>query len=154
MRMDHIAKTVTDTDGRFRLTGLKAGDSYQIEVKPSITAHDPAWQHQSPWMPKLPDNASGEVKLPDVKLIKLTQSLAGQVVDPDGKPVEGAQVSAMLHDGFQGVAATLLADRQPGRRPIKKADSNCSNCPMSHLSSWPTSMCTAKRVEQLSIPPG
>jgi hypothetical protein len=64
-------------------------------------------------MPKLPDDASGEVKLPDMKLRKLSQSLAGQVVDPDGKPVKGAQVSAMLQDGFTSVSRTSRGGPTP-----------------------------------------
>lgn len=64
---------MTDADGRYRLSGLKAGESYQIEVKPPFTAADPAWQHQMPWIPKLPDHAEGEVALPDLNLRKLNQ---------------------------------------------------------------------------------
>ena len=40
-----------------------------------------------------------EVTLPDVKLLKLTQSIAGVVVDPDGNPVEGATITAQLRKG-------------------------------------------------------
>ncbi|HVC97957.1 MAG TPA: M56 family metallopeptidase, partial [Pirellulales bacterium] len=112
-RMQHLASTVTDADGRYRLSGLKAGESYQIEVKPPFTAADPAWQHQLPWLPRLPDNAEGEVALPDMNLRKLTQSLAGKVVDPDDNPVEGAHVSAMLRDGHSSLSRTSTAGPPP-----------------------------------------
>jgi hypothetical protein len=113
MRIHHLVSTMTDADGRYRLSGLKAGESYQIEVKPPFPATDPAWKHQLPYIPKLPDNAQGEVALPDLNLRKLTQSLAGKVVDPDGKPVAGAQVSAMLRDGFTSIARTSMSGPPP-----------------------------------------
>jgi uncharacterized GH25 family protein len=109
----HVASAETDGDGRYRLAGLKAGDSYQIEVKPPFLAADPAWQHQLPYIPKLPDNAQGEVDLPDMKLRKLTQTLAGKVVDPDGKPVVGATVSAMLRDGITSIARIARSGPAP-----------------------------------------
>ncbi len=37
--------------------------------------------------------------LPDVKLLKLTQSIAGIVVDPEGSPVKGATISVQLRSG-------------------------------------------------------
>jgi hypothetical protein len=103
MRIQKVTSIETDADGRFRLTGLKAGDSYQIDVRPTFPAADPSWLHQSPWMPELPDNAQGEVALPDLNLRKLTQSLSGIVVDPDGNPVAGATVSAQLRDGYTSI---------------------------------------------------
>ncbi|HVW36573.1 MAG TPA: carboxypeptidase-like regulatory domain-containing protein, partial [Pirellulales bacterium] len=102
-RYQKVTSVETGADGGYSLTGLKAGDSYQIEVRPPFPAADPAWQHQLPYLPKLPDNAQGEVALPDLKLRKLTQALAGKVVDPDGKPVAGATVSAQLRDGFTSI---------------------------------------------------
>ncbi|MGH7138035.1 MAG: MSCRAMM family protein, partial [Pirellulales bacterium] len=94
-----LQTVLTGADGRYSLGGLKAGDSYSIEVEPPFPAIDASWPHQSPHIPKLPANAQGEVKLPDMKLRRLNQSLAGMVVDPDGKPVSGARVSAMLRKG-------------------------------------------------------
>lgn len=105
-RMYRLADVVTDADGRYRLSGLKPGDSYHIEVKPSFPAVDPNWQHQSPWMPTLADGASGEVALPDMNLRRMTQTLAGMVVDPDGKPVAGAEVSAGLVDSYGSLFRT------------------------------------------------
>jgi hypothetical protein len=112
MRMKKVASTVSDVNGTYRLSGLKAGESYAIEVQPSFAATDPAWQHQSPWAPRLPDSSQGDVTLPDISLRRLSQSLAGKVVDPDGKPVAGAQVSAMLCNG-QSLARNSMAGAPP-----------------------------------------
>lgn len=108
-----VASTATDAEGRYRLSGVKAGESYSMEVKPPFWATDPAWRHQSPYVPKLPDNAQGEFALPDMNLRKLTQSLSGTVVDPDGKPVAGATVSAMLRDGFTSLARNSMSGPPP-----------------------------------------
>lgn len=99
-RMHDLANAVTGDDGSYRLCGLKGGDSYHIDVKPLFPAVDPEWRHQSPWIPKLPDDASGEVSLPGINLRRMNQSLAGVVVDPDGKPVAGATVSPQSENGF------------------------------------------------------
>lgn len=113
MRMREIANATTDADGRYRLSGLKAGDSYQITMSPPFVAADPAWQHQMPWIPKLSDDAADEFVLPDVNLRKLTQKLAGRVVDLDGKPVSGATVSAMLRDGRESIPRTHISAPPP-----------------------------------------
>lgn len=72
-RYGPITETRTDASGNYRLNGLKAGDEYQIEIDPPFPATDPKWHHQSPYFPNLPDTAKGEVVLPDVMLLKLTQ---------------------------------------------------------------------------------
>ena len=98
-RYDQVSKTKTDEKGNYRLSGLKAGDRYQIEIDPPFPAADPNWRHQSPYIQNLPNNAQGEVVLPDVKLLKLTQSIAGIVVDPEGRPVKGATIIVQLRSG-------------------------------------------------------
>jgi hypothetical protein len=98
-RYEEVGKAKTDERGNYRLSGLKAGDDYQIEVDPPFPAADPKWRHQSPYIQKLPSNAQGEVVRPDMKLLKLTQSISGMVVDPEGKPVKGAAVSVQLRSG-------------------------------------------------------
>lgn len=103
MRSEEVSKTETDSNGAYRLTGLKAGDSYRIQVNSSNPVADPTWHHQSPYFPKLKDSDRGEIALPDVNLRKLTQTLSGQVVDPDGKPVPGAQVVATMRKTFSSI---------------------------------------------------
>jgi len=99
----------TDETGRYRLSGLRAGDRYSIEVEPKLPALDSAWRHQWPYIVKLPETAQGEVALPEMNLRPLTQSLAGMVVDPRGKPVVGARVTAMhgKNGGFVHYASRL-----------------------------------------------
>jgi len=98
-RYSQISETKTDAGGKYRLSGLKAGDGYQVEIRPPFPAADPTWHHQSPYIQNLPSDATNEVALPDVNLLKLTQSIAGVVVDPDGKPVQGATVTVQLRSG-------------------------------------------------------
>lgn len=94
-----VCEANTDTKGTYVLTGLRSGDQYYIEIQPSFAAADPTWQHQSPYIQTLPDSAEGTLELPDVKLVKLSQSIAGMVVDPDGKPVPGARIGVQLLTG-------------------------------------------------------
>ncbi|HEX5445287.1 MAG TPA: carboxypeptidase-like regulatory domain-containing protein, partial [Pirellulales bacterium] len=113
MRMNSLATAVTGADGSYRLSGLKAGDRYGIEVKPPFAAVDPKWHHQMPYVASLPDDASGDVTLEDVNLLKLNQSLSGVVIDPDGKPVAGATVSAQLRDGHTSLSRTDFSAPPP-----------------------------------------
>ncbi|HEX5447510.1 MAG TPA: carboxypeptidase-like regulatory domain-containing protein, partial [Pirellulales bacterium] len=98
----------TDADGRYRLSGLQPGDEYSIEVDPPFPALDASWRHQWPRIVKLPETAADEVMLPEMNLLALTQSLSGMVVDPRGKPVVGARVTAMRgkNGGFINYASS------------------------------------------------
>lgn len=116
-RYDRVSETLTDANGEYRLTGLNAGDGYAIEIKPLFLAADPTWHYQSPYVQNLPDDAQKEVALPDVNLLKLTQAIAGVVVDPDGKPVNGATVSAQLRSG-----GSLARMTQSGPPPWTESD--------------------------------
>ncbi len=98
-RYSQVSDTKTDANGNYRLGGLKAGDRYQVEISPAFPAADPRWHHQSPYIQDVPETANGEIELPDVKLIQLTQSIAGVVVDPAGNPVAGATISVQLRSG-------------------------------------------------------
>lgn len=100
LRWHSAANAVTDADGRYRLSGLRPGDSYHIEVKPFFAAVDPTWHYQKGWVRQIDKEAAGYVTLPDIKLRPMTQSLAGVVVDPEGRPVAGATVSAGLGNGY------------------------------------------------------
>jgi hypothetical protein len=112
-RLLEISGAVTDANGRYRLSGLQPGDSYQIDVKPPFPAVDPAWHYGFGSMPQLPDNAEATFALPDMNMRRLNQSLTGVVVDPDGNPIAGAQVSCMLRDGFASLARTSLNGPPP-----------------------------------------
>lgn len=116
-RYSQVSETKTDADGKYRLSGLKAGDRYQVEIRPPFPAADPTWHHQSPYIQNLPDDAKKQILLPDVKLLKLSQSIAGVVVDPDGKPVKGATVTAQLRSG-----AHLARMTQSGPPPWTESD--------------------------------
>lgn len=58
------------------------------------TAVDPRWQYQSAFVPTVPDDAEGELELPEMRLRHRSQSLAGVIADPDGRPVAGATVAS------------------------------------------------------------
>lgn len=109
----------TEADGRYRLSGLKPGDSYCIDVEPPFPALDASWPHQSPHVIKLPETTPDEVLLPEMNLVALTQSLAGVVVDPDGKPVAGARVTAMLRKNGRFI---YYASPSGGRRAFTETD--------------------------------
>lgn len=98
-RYSQVSETKTDANGKYRLAGLKAGDGYQIEIKPSSSVAVPTWPHQWPYAKKLPENAESEVTLPDMNLLEMNQSIGGTVVDLDGDPVEGATISVQLRNG-------------------------------------------------------
>lgn len=115
-RYSQVSEMKTDALGSYRLSGLKVGDEYQLDIKPPFPAADPEWHHQSPYIHRLPKDAKSEVVLPDVKLRKLSQSIAGMVVDPDGKPVKGAAVSAQLRNGAS------LTRPQSGPPPWTQSD--------------------------------
>lgn len=94
-----VALATTGDDGQYELPGLRPGDRYQIVIDPPFPAVDPTWTHQSPYLKTLATDTKDEVVLPDVHLSRMSQTLAGMVVDPDGNPVAGATVSARLKNG-------------------------------------------------------
>ncbi len=86
-------RTKSDADGRYRLSGLKAGDEYTIGIEADFPLADLDWKYQLR-VTKLEEQAKGEIALPDVNLRKFTQTLAGILVDSAGKPVSGVHVTA------------------------------------------------------------
>lgn len=108
-----VGRALTDTNGVYRLTGLKAGDDYQIKVKPPFLAADPTWRHQVPGTSHLSSKARGDVVLPDVNLRRLNQSLSGIVVDREGTPVEGAHVTVQLRDSGQTIHQLTTSSSPP-----------------------------------------
>ncbi|XZE18939.1 M56 family metallopeptidase [Pirellulaceae bacterium SH449] len=89
-------ETQTDSDGRYRIVGLKAGDRYTMEIRPEIAATDPHSNLKKGHIQKIPQDATGDVELTDVKLIALNQTIAGKVVDLAGKPIQGVTISVEL----------------------------------------------------------
>lgn len=107
-RMYPQGEAKTDAEGRYRLTGLKVGDWYSIRVVgPKLTA-DMRWNYN--YGVKLKESDTGEVVLPNVRLIHWNQTLAGMVVDPQGKPVVGASVSTQTRDSNMSIP-NMLYDR-------------------------------------------
>lgn len=110
--------TITGDDGRYRLSGLKPGQQYNIEVLPPVPAVDPRWHYQSAFAPTVPDDAEGELELPEMRLRHRSQSLTGVIVDPVGRPVANATISAELL-GNQGMSLFRMAS---GPVPWTKSD--------------------------------
>jgi hypothetical protein len=98
LRMSTVGESTTDVEGRYRIDGLEPGDRYAFEVVDKEGLVDPDWRHQSPYVQTVRAQA-GEVSLPDVNLATRGQALRGVVVDPQGKPVAGVNVSASLVGG-------------------------------------------------------
>ncbi len=97
-RFPLIGTTQTDEHGKYRLSGLKEGDEYQIEIRTPLDVADPTWKHQAPYTQKIPDQDGKEIALPDVNLMKMNQRISGVVVS-NGKPIEGAAISVLLRSG-------------------------------------------------------
>lgn len=99
-----FGETRTDAEGRYRIPGLKKGEQYRFEViaPGDRQVHD--WRHQSPVLTTIDTDDDATVELPDAVLVRSDQVLRGVVVDPDGNPLAGVQVSASLASG--------------GRRPL------------------------------------
>jgi beta-lactamase regulating signal transducer with metallopeptidase domain len=113
-----LIRTETDAQGRYRLPGLKANDRYTIDVKPPFRTTEPVWRYRSIQTSRLPDDAKGEFELPDLNLRKLNQSLAGIVVDRDGKPVEGVYISAHFLDNLEPIRFPFLSRSLPSPTTI------------------------------------
>jgi hypothetical protein len=99
----------TDAKGSYAFAGLKPGERYYFEVATADGSTAPGWQHQMPYIQKVPRGERTTIDLPVVQLVSRGQSLAGVVVDPQGQPVPGLTVSPRL------VSGAPLSMR--GRRP-------------------------------------
>ncbi len=112
------SETRTGTNGKYRLTGLKAGDTYEIEMTPPFPAGVPILLKQSRIQKMIPDDAKDPIELPDLNILKLTRSIEGTVVDTDGNPVKDAVLFFYLQGGifFKTMAPGGLA-------PMTKTDS-------------------------------
>ena len=95
-RFSRFASATTGDDGIYSVAGFSPGDGYHFTIKAPGGATDSTWTHQSPYVQRIPSDASGVVRLPDVNLVEHRQTVAGRVVDLDGVPLEGVTVSASL----------------------------------------------------------
>lgn len=93
-----IGTFVTDDKGFYKMTGLKAGDHYHVEMLPYNSASPVFWQLIKSH-PQIPIDTKGELELPDAFLIRLSQTLSGSVVDLEGKPLGGILIAALDTNG-------------------------------------------------------
>jgi hypothetical protein len=96
--------TVTDPDGRFVLQSLDPRQALSVDIC------RPGYQTGRIWQPVLEE---GPVQVTPVTLSRAAR-LAGRVVDPGGKPVSGASVSASL-------AGASLGDWFPPTSPCPQS---------------------------------
>lgn len=98
IRSTRIGTFVTDEKGTYKLTGLKAGDQYHVEVMSYNSASPVFWQLISSH-PQIPIDTKSDLELPDAYLIRLSQSLSGIVVDLEGKPLAGVHIAVQDENG-------------------------------------------------------
>ncbi len=98
MQSRPIGTFATDDRGIYKLTGLKAGDHYHVEVMPYNSASPVFWQLISSH-PQIPIDTKSDLELPDAYLIRLSQTLSGRVVDLEGKPLAGVHIAAQDENG-------------------------------------------------------
>lgn len=130
-------ETTTDGQGRYRLSGLRNGDRYRLEVEPLPDAEVRDWTYQSPYSHTVDVERDATIELPDAVLKDNGQSLAGIVVDPDGRPVGGISVSARLASGAG------LSRPQSGPPPWTETDEN-GRFRLTHLPEEPISLMAYK----------
>ena len=116
-----LSESVTDKDGKYRVSGLRKGESYSVEILAPGNAEVRDWQHGSPYIQKVRVEDGSNVELPDAVLMSNTQQLKGVVVDRDGNPVAGYTVSASLADNGIGMS---LSRPEKGPPPWTKTDKN------------------------------
>ncbi|MFN7840145.1 MAG: M56 family metallopeptidase [Pirellula sp.] len=94
-----VIETKTDVAGRYRFEEMKAGDRYSIAFEPDIAVGDPRIKRSRGNTYTIPENLESEAVLEDVNMVPLDQEIAGQVVDLDGKPIQGANIVVRLRTG-------------------------------------------------------
>ena len=122
-RFYFLSESVTDSDGRYRVTGLHKGDQYSVEVQPVGNAEIRDWKHSSPYVNEMKEKDGSTIKLPDAVLSTNCQSLSGIVVDLEGNPVAGYSVSARLADSARAHGIGLSRP-QNGPPPWTTSDKN------------------------------
>jgi hypothetical protein len=101
----------TDENGRFEFPFVEADRTFQLAVHAKGLTHD---QRRG-------QVAAGQaLEMEPFALMRLDKSVAGVVVDPNGKPVAGVSVSAQLRAGASiGVASTNRPTGNDGRFVIR-----------------------------------
>ncbi len=105
-------RTKSDSYGRYRLSGLKAGDEYAIDIVADYPLANLDWKFQHRTT-KLEEQAKGDISLPDLNLRKFTQTLGGIVVDSAGKPVSGVHVGVSRQNEFLMIPRRLKTGSPP-----------------------------------------
>lgn len=109
--------TRSDRDGRFRLGGLVAGVDYELRVTKDGFA-------PSRVQAVIPDGAPGRPATPLRLVLERGRSVFGLVLDPDRRPVAGAQVTlqASVAAGPDRFRAALRPESQDTFEAVTKAD--------------------------------
>jgi hypothetical protein len=118
IRQWHFGHVVTDDEGRYRVPGFTEGDHFSLTFDLGSDFDAVDWEYDGGQENVV--GAGPEIKLPPAKLIGYQQVLRGVVVDPNGKPVAGAAVSAQLMSGDG------LRSRQNGSQPWIATDADGS----------------------------
>lgn len=103
--------TTTDEKGRYQFEMLEPGEEYAVAL------HQPGYtQEQSTAFKPTPGQ---NVEVTAMEPLQADRSVGGTVVDPEGKPIEGAMVTAMHRDGRTiGGAFTQQPTGKDGRFKI------------------------------------
>jgi protocatechuate 3,4-dioxygenase beta subunit len=96
---ERVLRATTDSEGRYVFSGLQPGDKYSLEADAAggwIYSPDPYFRSEDRIIPA---DATAPITVPDLQLTRWQQTIAGIVVDPDGKPVSGVQLSVRFASG-------------------------------------------------------
>jgi protocatechuate 3,4-dioxygenase beta subunit len=99
VRFRLAGQTNTDAEGKFHLNGLEKGDRYYVTIAPRADAEVRDWRYSMPYSHTVEVENGSTIELPDAEFKRNGQTLAGVVVDPDGNPVAGVQVSLRFASG-------------------------------------------------------
>jgi protocatechuate 3,4-dioxygenase beta subunit len=103
-----IGGAICDADGKFRIAGLPPGNSTLRALRPAATSVSPTYS--AVWREKVALGSNVTMVLPGLGTI------AGNVVDEDGRPVTGYTVSFAIYE------PAMLTAAMPAGRPVTSAD--------------------------------
>ena len=135
-----LSESVTDIDGRYRVSGLHKGERYELEVLAAGNAEVRDWVYSSPYVNEMKEEDGSSIELPDAVLSSNGQSLSGIVVDLEGRPVAGYTVSASLVESVNGMS---LSRPKNGPPPWTKTDKK-GHFHLSYLPEKPVKLMTYK----------